>query len=1022
MGHHPSGSSFSDVTGADALDQESEVPGLDWPFGCIDAVGRDELRETAYELFFTCCRSSPGFGGRSPLSFYPSPHHQPQQPEAGGKDVGGGTNMMVVTSKIKRALGLRTRRGSPPMRAMSAQSPTAAQAAPGSGGASPGGKLKQRPMTSAEIMRQQMGVTEQSDNRLRKTLMRTLVGQSGRRAETIILPLELLRQLKPSEFNDAQEYQKWQRRQLKILEAGLLLHPSIPLDRLNASALRLREVIRSSELKPIDTSKNSEVMRSLCNAVVSLAWRSPNGSPPEFCHWADGFPLNLQLYLALLRSIFDFRDETAVLEEVDEMVELMKKTWMTLGLNKVIHNSCFAWVLFEQYVRTGQIEEDLLGATLIVLGDIAGEAKRPDRELVYIKALSPALSSMLNWAERKLLDYHSAFGKCSIGLMEKVLAMALTTAKITSESLSSFSGAEKDDDGAGEVINSLAFRVERYIRTSLKSAFTKILESGNGKVDSMIVEVDEEPSETLVHLAKDTESLAATERETYSTVLKRWHPRPVAVAVVTLHSCYGIVLKQYIARITGLNNESVRVLQTAGKLEKTLVQMVVEDAADYDDGGKAVVKEMIPYDVESIVLTLMKSWIMERLRVGTECLNRAKETETWNPKSKAEPFAQSGVDLMKLAKVTVDEFFEIPVAAREELVQELADGLEALFQDYTSFVASCGTKQSYIPSLPPLTRCNQESKLGNLWKTARALIGFAGGPKTGKKRTSPAASHHPRPSTRRGTQRLYIRLNTLHYVLAVLHSIDKSLSFFGRGPSPPRNRSADPAAAAAARRRIAPTRFDLARSSLQDAILHVSEMAAYRLIFVDSNQFFYEGLYAGGVAAARIRPAVRVLKQNLNLLVAVLTDRAQPLAVREVMKASFEVFLMVLLAGGSERWFSRADSGAVAEDLESLRRVFCTSGEGLVAEETVEREAEVAEGIVVLLGMPTEKLVEEFTAAACEASSLGIGPAENKVPMPPTTGRWNRADPNTILRVLCHRNDEAANRFLKKTFQMAKRK
>jgi hypothetical protein len=34
-----------------------------------------------------------------------------------------------------------------------------------------------RPMTSAEIMRQQMKVTEHNDNRLRKTIMRTLVGQ-----------------------------------------------------------------------------------------------------------------------------------------------------------------------------------------------------------------------------------------------------------------------------------------------------------------------------------------------------------------------------------------------------------------------------------------------------------------------------------------------------------------------------------------------------------------------------------------------------------------------------------------------------------------------------------------------------------------------------------------------------------------------------------------------------------------------------------------------------------------------------
>ncbi|XP_020688603.1 protein unc-13 homolog [Dendrobium catenatum] len=1008
--HHPSASSFSDFTISVGHDSEAGDADVEWPFGRIDAVDRGELRETAYEIFFASCRSSPGFGGRNPLSFYPSNHHQPS-PEGGNTAATSGTGIMVVNSRIKRALGLRTRRGSPPMRVMSAHSSSPVVSVGGAAGASsPGaGRLKQRPMTSAEIMRQQMGVTEQSDNRLRKTIMRTLVGQAAKRAETIILPLELLRHLKPSEFSDAQEYHQWQRRQLKILEAGLLHHPSIPLDRLNSSALRLREVIRSGELKPIDNSKNSESLKALCNAVVSLAWRNSNGSPAEACHWADGFPLNIHLYISLLRSIFDLRDETVVLEEVDELIELMKKTWITLGINKMTHNVCLAWTMFEQYVKTGQIEQDLLGASLIILGEIATEAKK---EAEFLKVLSPVMSSMLAWAERKLLDYHTVFrGKCSVALMEKVLSLALTTAKIMNDDQRN----SADEDGNGEVINSAVSPIERYIKSSLKSAFTKILENGNGNVDSMVVEVDEEPSETLVHLAKDTETLVALEKETYSPVLQRWHPGSMAVAVATLHSCYGIVLKQYLARIPGLKNETVRVLQTAGKLEKTLVQMVVEDSANCDDGGKAIVREMVLYDVDSIILSLMKNWITGRLRIGRECFSRAKETETWNRKSKSEPYAQSAVDLMKLAKVTVDEFFEIPVAAREELVQELADGLENLFQDYTSFVASCGTKQSYIPNLPPLTRCNQDSRFTTLWKKAQALIGLVH-PKTRKKPT-PAESHHPRPSTSRATQRFYIRLNSLHYVLAVLHSIDKSLSFFGRNSSrSPHPRLAGPGSTS--RRRIAPTCFDLARSSLQSAIFHVSEVAAYRLIFVDSHQAFYQGLYAGGVAAARIRPSLRLLKQNLNFIVTILTDRAQPVAVREVMKAALEAFLMVLLAGGSERAFGRGDSEMVAEDLESLRRVFCTSGEGLVAEEVVEKEMEVAEGIVALMALPTEKLLEEFTTVACEASGIGA----HKVPMPPTTGKWNRSDPNTILRVICHRDDEVANRFLKRTFQMAKRK
>lgn len=45
---------------------------------------------------------------------------------------------------------------------------------------------------------------------------------------------------------------------------------------------------------------------------------------------------------------------------------------------------------------------------------------------------------------------------------------------------------------------------------------------------------------------------------------------------------------------------------------------------------------------------------------------------------------------MKLAKATVDEFFGIPVSARDDMVQNVADGLGAIFQEYITFLASCG--------------------------------------------------------------------------------------------------------------------------------------------------------------------------------------------------------------------------------------------------------------------------------------------------------------------------------------------
>ncbi|KAF8403918.1 hypothetical protein HHK36_012024 [Tetracentron sinense] len=144
--------------------------------------------------------------------------------------------------------------------------------------------------------------------------------------------------------------------------------------------------------------------------------------------------------------------------------------------------------------------------------------------------------------------------------------------------------------------------------------------------------------------------------------------------------------------------------------------------------------------------------------------------------------------------------------------------------------------------------------------------------------------------------------------------------------------------------------------------------------------------------------------------------------VKEVMKASFEAFLMVLLAGGGGRIFCKSDQELIEEDFDSLKRVFSTCREGLITEEVVEREAETVEGVVGLMGQGTEQLVEDFSIVACEASGMGVMGEGQMLPMPPTTGKWNRADPNTILRVLCHRNDPTANQFLKRTFQLAKRK
>jgi hypothetical protein len=151
---------------------------IESPFQKLEGLNADEVRETAYEIFFTSCRSSPGFGGRHALTFYSNHENN------GGSGDGGKVNQVVTkpTSRVKRALGLRLIKRSTSRRIVGGGVISSLPSSPVGGSVSPISHTvppfrPRRPMTAAEIMRQQMRVTEHDDNKLRKTLMRTLVGQ-----------------------------------------------------------------------------------------------------------------------------------------------------------------------------------------------------------------------------------------------------------------------------------------------------------------------------------------------------------------------------------------------------------------------------------------------------------------------------------------------------------------------------------------------------------------------------------------------------------------------------------------------------------------------------------------------------------------------------------------------------------------------------------------------------------------------------------------------------------------------------
>lgn len=121
------------------------------------------------------------------------------------------------------------------------------------------------------------------------------------------------------------------------------------------------------------------------------------------------------------------------------------------------------------------------------------------------------------------------------------------------------------------------------------------------------------PIPVLSILAKDISDLAFKEKELFSPLLKKWHPLAAGVAVATLHACYGNEFKQFISGVSELTLDAVQVLKSADKLEKDLVQIVVEDSADSEDGGKMIIREMPPYEAESAIANLTRTWIKTKV-------------------------------------------------------------------------------------------------------------------------------------------------------------------------------------------------------------------------------------------------------------------------------------------------------------------------------------------------------------------------------------------------------------------------
>jgi hypothetical protein len=286
--------------------------------------------------------------------------------------------------------------------------------------------------------------------------------------EQMLVALELLQNIPASAFKDLNEHQHWLKRQLRLLEAGLLAHPLVRGDSGGVDALRLRQNLKEMYDKSSDTGKNTESMQALRSAAMGQATRPSNGEAGDVLHWIDGYPLNVHLYLAIIGALFDTLDECSVIDEIDEVMELIKKTWVMLGINQFTHTLCFMWILFRQFVLTGQKETDLLRAAESQMTDIQKDAKR-EVQPANLQLMTAILGAMQSWAEKRLLAYHDSFPEGANGAMEGLLSVSLLATEVLQQDISQDYRHRRKPE-----VNLASGRIEVYVRSSITTVFAQV--------------------------------------------------------------------------------------------------------------------------------------------------------------------------------------------------------------------------------------------------------------------------------------------------------------------------------------------------------------------------------------------------------------------------------------------------------------------------------------------------------------------------------------------------------------------
>ncbi|PQQ21385.1 uncharacterized protein Pyn_17972 [Prunus yedoensis var. nudiflora] len=819
----------------------------------------------------------------------------------------------------------------------------------------------ERHLQLLNTIRVQMQISEAMDESTRQKLMLLASGRTRVQIDVPQVLLGLLNGTFKSDFPNEKSYLQWKNRQASILEELLCFSANLVAHDQQTIKCSLAVVRNSKEWDFMSLSERAEVLSVIKQVALKFSSLPGHfGIQSETYYWTSGYHLNIRLYEKLLLGVFDVLDEGQLIEEADEFLMLIKMTWPTLGITQKIHDALYGWVLFQQFVATD--EPVLLEYATLELQKIISAEDDDEKLRLYMNSL--LCSRQCNGSEIKLSLVEAVFYLMSIWCESKLEDYHLHFSQQPNHlkrvwSLVSVVGIHTFRDGGDMKLIRLNI-LDEDASTIFESYVKRSIEAAYRRVASNIDHLSKvEKKHPLNVLANELRLISEREFNVFYPKLCKLCPQSVMIVAMLLHQVYWERLKSFIDGVSSLSEDVISVLPAADLLDQGLTQL-------YNIGNGANSGDLHHYPIGEVAKPIILDWVIAQHARILEWTGRAFDIEEWEPLSSQQRQAPSIIEVFRIIEETVDQFFGFNLPMDITHLQGL---LSVVFHTLDAYLLKLldelVEKNHLYPSPPPLTRY-KETTIPVMKKKLLECV--------------PLDDNVYDKLNSLTIPKLCIRLNTLKYIqkqidileegirkswALVRHSSDKKWDKKQSLGTSTCNEQVD---------ELFATTFEIIRDTAANAISRLCDFTGARVVFLDLRHVFL------------LVYTVVMLKHLSGI-----TGR----------------LVWVLLDGGPSRAFCDSDILLMEDDLATLKEFFVADGEGL-PRSLVEQEAKFAEQILNMYSFQTESIIQMLMAASEQISSGLDSHDHNHV-------RLNNA--HTLVRILCHKKDREASKFLKRQYQ-----